>query len=80
MALLLNSVLFAGEIWQLARGMARVSYRLDLLAFKNLLCAPLFEEIIYRACLINMFIESRALSPKMAVLVLPFYFAISHLT
>lgn len=79
MTLILNSVLFAGEIWQLLRGMARVNYEYDLIAFKNLLCAPLLEEFIYRVCLINMFIESGALGPSSSVLLLPFFFAISHL-
>ena len=79
MTLILNSILFAGEIWQMLRGMAAMEYRLDLIAFKNLLCAPFFEEFIYRVCLINMFIESGALGPRSSVLLLPFYFAISHL-
>lgn len=79
MVLILNTLLFAGEIWQIFRGIATVEYKLDLLAFKNLFCAPIFEELIYRACLINMFIESGALGPVSSVLLLPFFFAISHL-
>ena len=79
MTLILNSLLFAGEIWQLVRNMTEVNYGWNLIAFKNLLCAPLFEEFIYRICLINMFIESGALGPSSSVLLLPFFFAISHL-
>ena len=80
MVLLLNSILFAGEIYQIITGMVGITYTAaDLTTFKNLFFAPLFEELIYRACLINMFIESNALSPESSVLLLPFYFAISHL-
>ena len=79
LVLFLNSVLFAGEIWQIARGMTDISYTFDLITFKCLICAPLFEELIYRSCLINMFIESNALTPAMSVVLLPFFFAISHL-
>jgi len=42
--------------------MTRVSYNLDTLALKNLVAAPVFEEFIYRGCLINFCIESGALS------------------
>ncbi len=76
---MLNSLLFAGEIWQLARGTAEITYEANFLAFKNLFCAPLFEELLYRVCLINMFVESGALSVRSSVLLLPFFFAISHL-
>ena len=81
MTLVLNSLLFSGEIWQLGRGMVTHSYKgIDpIVAVKNLICAPIFEELIYRTCLINMFIESGALSPRSSVLLLPFFFAISHL-
>jgi membrane protease YdiL (CAAX protease family) len=56
--LLLNSVLFMGEIFQIIKGMVRVGYKLDILFFKNCVVAPLFEEFIYRVCLINIFLES----------------------
>ena len=79
MVLLLNSLLFAGEAWQIARGMAPILYEYDLTAFKNLVMAPILEEFLYRVCLINMFIESGALGPHNCVLLLPFFFAISHL-
>jgi membrane protease YdiL (CAAX protease family) len=79
LVLFLNSILFAGEIWQIARGMTDISYTFDLIAFKSLICAPLFEELIYRCCIINMFIESHALTPEMSAILLPFFFAISHL-
>jgi len=79
-ALFLNSVLFAGELFQLAKGMTYSNYRhLDLTTFKNLLYAPFLEEFIYRVCLINMFIESGHYSSTTCVLVLPCFFAISHL-
>ena len=79
MVLILNTLLFAGEIWQIARGMTDISYKYDITAFKNLICAPIFEEFIYRTLLINMFIESGALGPVNCVILLPFFFAISHL-
>ena len=46
---------------------------------KNLFWAPLFEEFIYRACLINVFIESGKYTPTYCVLLTPLFFAISHL-
>jgi len=78
LALLLNSVLFMGEIFQVFKGMVTIRYCFDILALKNLIVAPLFEEFIYRVCLINMFMESGALTEFQAVLVLPMFFAISH--
>jgi len=59
--------------------MAKISYTFDILAAKNLIAAPLFEEFIYRTCLINFCIESDALTAMQAVFVMPFFFAISHL-
>jgi len=61
-ALMLNSVLFAGEIFQIFKGMVQVKYSFDILSYKNLIFAPLLEEFIYRVCLINIFMESRALT------------------
>jgi membrane protease YdiL (CAAX protease family) len=78
LSLLLNSVLFIGEIFQIAKGMVIVRYSFDILAFKNLVFAPLFEEFIYRVCLINIFMEAGALTESQAVFVLPVFFAISH--
>ena len=54
-------------------------YNFDILAFKNLVFAPLFEEFIYRVCLINIFMEAGALTETQAVFVLPVFFAISHI-
>lgn len=59
--------------------MVVVNYNFDILAFKNLIFAPLFEEFIYRVCLINIFMESGALTQSQAVFVLPVFFAISHI-
>jgi len=59
--------------------MAKITYSFDILAAKNLIAAPCFEEFIYRTCLINFCIESGALTLKEAVYVMPFFFAISHL-
>lgn len=78
-ALVLNSVLFMGEIFQLLKGMTSIEYKLDVLALKNLLLAPLFEEFIYRVCLINLCLESTGLNLTKAVVFVPIYFAISHL-
>ena len=61
-SLMLNSVLFAGEIFQILKGMVVVNYNFDILSYKNLIFAPLLEEFIYRVCLINLFMESRALT------------------
>ncbi len=61
------------------RGMVTTEYKLDILCFKNIIVAPLFEEFIYRICLINMFLEAQALSEQQAVVYLPLYFAVSHL-
>jgi membrane protease YdiL (CAAX protease family) len=79
LSLVLNSVLFMGEIFQIAKGMVVVRYSFDILAFKNLVFAPLFEEFIYRVCLINIFMEAGALTETQAVFVLPVFFAISHI-
>ena len=58
-ALVLNTVLFSGEIYQIIRGMTRVMHRkIDFTTVKTILFAPLFEEFIYRSCLINIFIEA----------------------
>ena len=59
--------------------MTRIQYKFDILALKNLVFAPLFEEFIYRVCLINLCIESKALSETEAVLIMPMFFAFSHL-
>ncbi len=40
--------------------MVVIRYSFDILAFKNLIFAPLFEEFIYRVCLINIFMEAGA--------------------
>lgn len=77
-ALALNSLLFAGEIFQLIRGMEDVGYILDFKALKTLVLAPLFEELIYRVCIINIFLESGALDPLSCALYLPAFFSISH--
>ena len=52
---------------------------LDLTTAKDILIAPLLEEFIYRACLINIFMETGVFSDLYCVLVLPSFFAISHL-
>jgi hypothetical protein len=78
-ALMLNSVLFAGEILQLATGMTRVHHKPGIETFKNLVVAPLFEEFIYRVCMINLMVESQSLDEVRSVLVLPLFFAASHL-
>lgn len=59
--------------------MVRIQYKLDALCFKNLVVAPLLEEFIYRVCLINMFLEAKALTETEAVIYLPLFFSISHL-
>jgi hypothetical protein len=59
--------------------MTRISYKFDILAAKNLVAAPAFEEFIYRVCLINFCIESGALTTTEAVYIMPIFFAISHL-
>ena len=80
MALLLNSIFFAGELFQLARGMTHIRYRWgETTTVKNLFWAPLYEEFIYRACLINVFIETGKYTPTYCVLLTPLFFAISHL-
>ena len=80
MVILLNSILFAGEIYQIARGMTDLRYDMDsIITQKNLFWAPLYEEFIYRSILINLFIESGAFTPTKSVLITPLYFAISHL-
>lgn len=47
-----------------------------LLGFKNIVLAPLFEEFIFRACLINIFVEANIMSLNKCVLILPAFFAI----
>lgn len=59
--------------------MVRIQYTYDILAFKNIVVAPFLEEFIYRVCLINMFMEAKALTEHEAVFYLPIYFALSHL-
>jgi membrane protease YdiL (CAAX protease family) len=79
-ALVLNTVLFSGEVYQIIRGMTKVMHtKVDFTTVKTILFAPLFEEFIYRSCLLNIFIEAGEYSPTMCVLVTPFFFAISHL-
>jgi predicted Abi (CAAX) family protease len=78
-ALILNSVLFSGEIFMLVMGLTYNAYRLDIECLKNLVVAPFFEEFIYRVCMINLMIESNSLDEATAVLTLPLFFAISHL-
>lgn len=79
MVLVLNSGFFSGEIYQLCRGMTELQHQFgDSTTVKTLLWAPVFEEFIYRACLINFFIETGRYSPKIIVLVTPLFFAISH--
>lgn len=51
----------------------------SLLNFKNLILVPLFEEFIYRACLINIFVEANIMSINKCVLILPIFFAIGKL-
>lgn len=77
--ILLNSLLFAGEIYQIASGMVTIPHELSFTTYKNLVIAPFFEELIYRVCLFNLFLESGALSQRSCVLLLPLYFGISHL-
>ena len=76
---MLNSVLFAGELFQILKGMVVNRYSFDILSYKNLIFAPLLEEFIYRVCLINLFMEAKALTQTQAVFILPVYFAISHI-
>lgn len=79
-ALALNTILFSGEIFQIFRGMTKIAYsKVDFTTIKTILFAPLFEEFIYRSCLINIFIEAGVYTETYCVLVLPCYFAISHL-
>lgn len=59
--------------------MTRLNYSFDILALKNLVAAPMFEEFIYRVCLINFCIESGMLSQINAVYIMPIFFAVSHL-
>jgi prenyl protein peptidase len=60
--------------------MTKIAYsKLDFTTVKTIFFAPVFEEFIYRSCLINIFIEAGIYSPSTCVLVVPFFFAISHL-
>ena len=59
--------------------MVRNEYTHDFLALKNIVVAPFFEEFIYRVCLINMFMEAKALDEHEAIYYLPIFFALSHL-
>lgn len=57
--------------------MQEVQYtEMSLLVFKNLVLAPVFEELIYRACLINIFVEANILSLNKCIYVLPIFFAV----
>ena len=78
-ALLLNSVLFSGEIFQYIMGMTKNDYKLDLICLKNLVIAPFLEEFIYRVCMVNLMLESNSLDEVAAVLILPLFFSLSHL-
>ena len=79
-AFVLNSILFSGEIFQICRGMTKIAYtKIDFTTVKTILFAPAFEEFIYRSCLINIFIEAGVYSASYCVLIVPFFFAISHL-
>jgi prenyl protein peptidase len=79
--LLMNTILFSGEIFQIAKDMRENSYHslTSWMSLKNLFIAPFLEEYIYRACLINMMIESGALTPTQCIYITPLFFATSHL-
>ena len=79
--LLMNTILFAGEIFQMAKDMRENSYHslTSWMSVKNLFIAPFLEEFIYRVCLINMMIESGALTPTQCIYITPLFFATSHL-
>lgn len=49
---------------------------INLLTIKNLLIVPIIEEFIYRACIINLFIEANIFTPNQCVLILPLFFAV----
>lgn len=49
---------------------------LSLLSIKNYFLAPFFEEFIYRACILNVFIEANVLSINKTILILPAFFAV----
>eukprot|EP00347_Sterkiella_histriomuscorum_P020788 403336457 len=77
---MLNSILFLGEIVQYFVGMKENQYdEISLLGFKNIVLAPMFEEFIFRGCLINIFVEANIMSLNKCVLILPAFFAIAHL-
>ena len=79
MVLVLNSVFFSGELFQLCRNMTELQHDFNDNTFiKTVVWAPIFEEFIYRACLINFFIETGRYSSTMIVLVTPLFFSISH--
>lgn len=60
--------------------MTEITYeKLDLLTFKNLILVPFFEEFIFRACIINLFIESDIMSYTNCVLITPIFFAVAHI-
>lgn len=60
--------------------MTHITYtKADFTTVKTILFAPLFEEFIYRSCLLNIFIEAGVYSELECVLIVPFFFAISHL-
>lgn len=77
---MLNTILFSGEIFQIMFHMTKLGYsKLDFTTIKTIFIAPFLEEFIYRSCLINIFIEAGVYSPTKCVLILPCFFAISHL-
>jgi len=78
--LMLNSILFMGEIFQIKKAMRAVDYySITPETVNNLVVAPCLEEFIYRVCLMNMVIESGFMTPMHAVFVMPLFFATSHL-
>jgi len=78
--LMLNSILFMGEIAQYFSEMQWSSVdEISLFNFKNIFLVPIFEELIFRVCLINIFIEANILSINKCVLILPLFFAVAHL-
>ena len=72
--------LYAGTIARIAAGRASVPYRdtASHLAVRNLLFAPVIEELVFRACICRVLL-SGGFTPGAAIALGPVFFAVAHM-
>eukprot|EP00048_Salpingoeca_helianthica_P022905 m.21041 g.21041 ORF g.21041 m.21041 type:complete len:259 (-) comp7989_c0_seq1:87-863(-) len=76
-ALGLTMLLFAGPLLQEVLNGTLERPEADLLALRNLVVAPITEEILFRGCIVPLMLP--ALGPTRAVFLSPLFFGVAHL-